>query len=558
MIETTITESVNGRLASWIVPDGRRSETYQVDSLVAAGSVRLFNPSFLIDTLRRDGVPLPDDCVDGMILLHLYARYGSRGFALANGMFALAVLDGEDLILVRDHVGARTLFYTRFGERWVASASLGALRSLIGQHVRLNLNAVRSFLTFAYLPGDETLIDGVYEMLPGRCLRLCADGTYREEIFWEPREYEWCEADPPEVDAQRLRNLLEQAVAARLPSQQDVGVFLSGGIDSSLVTALAARLHDRPVRTYAINFGDEYPNELAYSGLVAAHCRTAHTVLTFDGKTVADHLAETVALLDCPVGDPLTTPNLLLARAAARDGLAVILNGEGGDPVFGGPKNLPMLMFEFHRDDPDPAARARAYLRSYQKCYDELARLLTPDVLEALRDAPPLERHVQPYLESPRMTSFLNRLLYTNLRTKGAHHILPKVERLTAASGIEGRSPLFDPHLIDAAFATPPALKLHGLHEKWILKLAVRDLLPSTILTRPKSGMLMPVQYWLHGPLREMANDLLLGSQARARGLFREQTVRTWMQGRGLIWRRHGQFIWLLLTLELWLRAYRL
>jgi asparagine synthase (glutamine-hydrolysing) len=317
-------------------------------------------------------------------------------------------------------------------------------------------------------------------------------------------------------------------------------------------------LHDRPVRTYAINFGDEYPNELAYSGLVAAHCRTAHTVLTFDGKTVADHLAETVALLDCPVGDPLTTPNLLLARAAARDGLTVILNGEGGDPVFGGPKNLPMLMFEFHRDDPDPAARARAYLRSYQKCYDELARLLTPDVLEALRDAPPLERHVQPYLESPRMTSFLNRLLYTNLRTKGAHHILPKVERLTAASGIEGRSPLFDPHLIDAAFATPPALKLHGLHEKWILKLAVRDLLPSTILTRPKSGMLMPVQYWLHGPLREMANDLLLGSQARARGLFREQTVRVWMQGRGLIWRRHGQFIWLLLTLELWLRAYRL
>jgi len=460
--------------------------------------------------------------------------------------------------LVRDHAGARTLFYTRFEERWVASASLRALRSLIGQHARLNLNAVRSFLTFAYLPGDETLIDGVYEMRPGRCLRLCADGARREDVFWEPREYEWCEADPPEVYAQRLRNLLEQAVAARLPVNQEVGVFLSGGIDSSLVTALAARLHDRPVRTYAINFGDEYPNELAYSGLVAAHCRTTHTVLTFDGKTVADHLAETVALLDCPVGDPLTTPNLLLARAAARDGLAVILNGEGGDPVFGGPKNLPMLMFEFHRDDPDPAARARAYLRSYQKCYDELDRLLTPDVLEALRDAPSLERHVQPYLESPRMTSFLNRLLYTNLRTKGAHHILPKVERLTAASGVEGRSPLFDPHLIDAAFATPPALKLHGLQEKWILKLAVRDLLPETILNRPKSGMLMPVQYWLHGPLREMANDLLLGSQARARGLFREQTVRAWMQGRGLIWRRHGQFIWLLLTLELWLRAYRL
>lgn len=151
-----------------------------------------------------------------------------------------------------------------------------------------------------------------------------------------------------------------------------------------------------------------------------------------------------MALLDCPVGDPLTTPNMLLARAAARDGLSVILNGEGGDPVFGGPKNQPMLVFEFHRDDPDPMARASAYLRSYQKCYDRLDDLLTADVLDALRDAPPLERHVQPYLESPRMTSYLNRLLYTNLRTKGAHHILPRSNgrrRQAAAKGVRRSSP---------------------------------------------------------------------------------------------------------------------
>ncbi|MGQ9481569.1 asparagine synthetase B family protein [Chloroflexus sp.] len=395
-------------------------------------------------------------------------------------------------------------------------------------------------------------------MQPGRCLRLRADGTYGEEIFWEPQEYEWNTDEPVEGHTQRLRTLLEQSVAERLPTAQEVGVFLSGGIDSSLVTALAARLHNRTVRTYAIHFGREFPNELAYSGLVAAHCGTEHTVHTFDGKTIADYLPETVALLDCPVGDPLTTPNLLLARAAARDGLSVILNGEGGDPVFGGPKNTPMLMFELHREDLDPVVRARVYLRSYRKCYTELQRLFTPDILNALIGAPPPERHVQPYLEAPHMRSYLNRLLYANIRTKGAHHILPKVERLTAANGIEGRSPLFDPRLIDAAFAIPPTLKLHGLQEKWVLKLAVRDLLPATILNRPKSGMRVPVQHWLQGPLRTMANDLLLGSQARTRGLFCEQTVRAWIQGRGLIWKRHGQFLWLLLTLELWLRAYRL
>ncbi len=541
-----------------VLPDQRQSSTFSAGHLIGTGAVTLFNRAELLHMLRRDGVVLSDACSDGTLLLHLYARYGSDGFAAADGMFALAILDNDDLVLVRDHAGTRTLFYARAGDQWAASTSLRALRRWRRLNPRLNLNAVRAFLTFAYLPGDETLIEGVYKMLPGRCLRLSSGGVCHEDVFWEPREQAGDTTLPAEVYAQHLRSLLEHAVKVRLPAGQEVGVFLSGGIDSSLVTALAARIHNRTVRTYSINFGNDLPHELAYSGLVAAHCGTCHTVLTFDGQQIADHLAETVALLDCPVGDPLTTPNLLLSRAAARDGLTVILNGEGGDPVFGGPKNLPMLMFEFHRDDPTPEARARAYLYSYRKCYAHLERLLSVEVLDATRTLPPLERHVQPYLESPHMASFLNRLLYTNLRTKGAHHILPKVERLTSGCGIEGRSPLFAPALIDAAFAVPPQLKLRRLQEKWILKHAVRDLLPQLILKRPKSGMRVPVQHWLRGPLRDMAHDLLFGQQTRARGLFREAIVHDWIQGKGLIWGHHGQFIWLLITLELWLRSYDL
>ncbi len=541
-----------------VILNPNRLTVFSVDHLVASGDVTLFNRARLLTMLRRDGMAVADDCSDGTLLLSLYARYGAQGFAEADGMFALIIRDRDDLVLARDHVGARTLFYARAGHRWAASTSLRALRRWLGPSARLNLNAVRSFLTFAYLPGDETLIEGVGKMLPGRCLRLRRDGSCAEELFWEPREQSWEPALPAERYASHLRALIEEAVRVRLPVGQAVGVFLSGGIDSSLVTALTARLHNRTVHTFSINFGPDLPHELAYSGLVAAHCGTQHTVLTFNGQQIADHLAETVAFLDCPVGDPLTTPNLLLSRAAARDGLKVILNGEGGDPVFGGPKNLPMLLFELHRDDPSPEARARAYLRSYRKCYDQLDRLLSPDALAALRAAPPLERHVQPYLESPRMTSFLNRLLYTNICTKGAHHILPKVERLTSSCGLEGRSPLFAPALVDAAFAIPPQLKLAGMQEKWILKQAVRDLLPSTILERPKSGMRVPVQHWLRGPLREMADDLLFGPQTRARGLFRAATVREWINGQGMIWNRQGLAIWLLITLELWLRAYDL
>jgi asparagine synthase (glutamine-hydrolysing) len=246
----------------------------------------------------------------------------------------------------------------------------------------------------------------------------------------------------------------------------------------------------------------------------------------------------------------------MLAEAVAADGATVALNGEGGDPVFGGPKNLPILIFELARDDPDPIARARAYLDSYRKCYADLPVLLSSEALAALVDAAPLTDAFTPYLQQGRMHSLLNQLLHANLRTKGAHHILSKVERITTAAGIEGRAPLFDRAVIDHAFLVPPRYKLAGTVEKWILKQAVRDLLPATIVDRPKSGMRVPVQQWLAGPLRGLSHDLLLGRSARARGLFREDTIQAWLRGEGALLPRQGGKLWLLLSLELWLRSF--
>ncbi|MFJ5839011.1 asparagine synthetase B family protein [Streptomyces shenzhenensis] len=544
---------------------GHAQGPFDAHGLRAVGEVTLHNRAELRAALTADGAPAPLDAADGELLLRCWARLGAQGIALAEGMFALAVHDGDDLVLIRDHVGARTLFYARAADAWAAATSLRALRRWPALGTRMNLSAVRSFLTFAYLPGDETLLEGVREVLPGRVLRLAADGTVTETVHWEPRER--LDAPPGRSDDHvlTLRALLEEATARRLPDGEAVGVLLSGGIDSSLVTALAAKLHSHPVHTYSISFGDELPNELGYSGLVAAHCHTRHRVLTVSGTAVAARLADTAALLDSPVGDPLTVPNLMLAEAVAGDGLRTVLNGEGGDPVFGGPKNLPMLVQEMHAGTPGAAGspwyedRATAYLRSYRKCWTDLPQLLTADALSALEPAPPPQRFVEPYLTGPdRMTHLLNQLLHCNLRTKGAHHILTKVERLTASQGLQGRAPLFDRRVVDHAFATPPALKLRGTAEKWVLKEAVRDLLPATVVDRPKSGMRVPVQQWLSGPLRELGGDLLLGRAARRRGLFRPDTVRTWMRGEGTLLPRQGGKLWLVLTLELWLRAYDL
>jgi asparagine synthase (glutamine-hydrolysing) len=154
------------------------------------------------------------------------------------------------------------------------------------------------------------------------------------------------------------------------------------------------------------------------------------------------------------------------------------------------------------------------------------------------------------------MESLLNQLLHCNLRTKGAHHILTKVERLTASQGVQGRAPLFARDVVDYAFAIPPRLKLSGTSEKWVLKEAVRDLLPRTIVDRPKSGMRVPVQQWLHGPLRTLAHEVLL--DRREHPLFDMRTVRSWLRGEGALLPRQGGKLWLVLTLELWLRAYEL
>jgi asparagine synthase (glutamine-hydrolysing) len=523
---------------------GVASGPVRVGALAAVGEVTLHNGRTLRAAIHDSA---PEDCSDTELLLHVYAKLGVDGVNGADGMFVLAISDGDDLVLIRDHVGARTIFYARGDAGWCASTSLLALRRAPNLRTGLNLDAVRSFLTFAYLPGDETLVKGVHEMLPGRVLRLRPDGSTVDTPFWEPEE-RIAEADD---HPRRLRALLETATAHRLPAGQSVGVLLSGGIDSSLVTALAAKLHDQTVLTYSISFGSDLPNELAYSGLVATHCNTTHTVLAVPGETIASRLAETVALLDSPVGDPLTVPNLLLAEAAAADGLTVVLNGEGGDPVFGGPKNLPMLIYEMHRENTTPMARATAYLHSYRKCYDDLPTLLTNEI----HDAPPLERFVAPYLDGP-MDSLLNRLLHCNLRTKGAHHILTKVERLTASQGIQGRAPLFARDVVDHAFAVPPRLKLAGGCEKWVLKAAVRDLLPRTIVDRPKSGMRVPVQQWLRGPLRTLAHEVLLDRKQHP--FLDMRTVRSWLRGEGALLPRQGGKLWLVLTLELWLRAYEL
>ena len=462
--------------------------------------------------------------------------------------------DLPDSLLERDPIGERSLYYAQLGDRLVHAPSL---RELLQSHPiprELDLTSVATYLAWGYLPGRETLVRGVFKVLPGERVEW-RDGRIEREFYWSlpPEPSSFADEDTLRM---RLREALEAAVRRRLPAGEPVGASLSGGIDSSLVVALAARLHDAPVHTYSVSFGAGYPNELEFSSLVSRHCNTRHHVVEVTVDAVLRDLDRTIALLGDPIGDPLTVPNALLFAAAAAD-TGVMLNGEGGDPCFGGPKNVPMVLAEIFGDLYAGAVRrhrAASYLRAHQKCYDDLGEMLTPEALAGIPEGA-LEDWIAPSLEDSRWRSYLARLMAINVRCKGAHHILSKVEALSQPFGVQARSPLFDREVVELAFATPPQLKLRGTVEKYLLKEAVRDLLPEAILERPKSGMLVPVQGWFRGPLLPFARERLLDGLAPW-GLFRRSWLEQLLDGRlPGIRQRRGVKIWLLITLEAWLRG---
>jgi asparagine synthase (glutamine-hydrolysing) len=477
--------------------------------------------------------------------------------AQVEGAFVLAWRTPRGgIALARDPIGHRTLYYTQHQNHLRFASSLLGLRRASGSALNLDLRSVAAYLSYAYVPGANTLIEGIFELLPGEIVSF-EHGAWSSRSYWrlppEPADF----PDEPTLRSS-LRKSLELEIARLLPTGAPLAASLSGGIDSSLVVALAQRLHAPGVQTFSLSFGRDYANELEFSSLVARHCGTQHTIVELTPAAVLAHLDDTMALLGKPNGDPLTVPNALLFRTIA-DHASVALNGEGGDPCFGGPKNLPMLLAELYGDvDAGEAAyaRERSYLRAHLKCFDDLAELLTPAARE-VACTPPLETELTPWFSDPRFVGLVSRLMAINVRFKGGHHILPKIDALSAPFGVAPRSPLFSKAIVEAALGIPAKLKLHGSVEKYLLKRAVEDLLPQRIVERPKSGMMVPVEAWFQGPLLGEARARILDGLAPYTWLQRSR-LEALVAGRGGGLRpRRGVKLWLLIALESHLRALR-
>jgi asparagine synthase (glutamine-hydrolysing) len=480
-----------------------------------------------------------------------------------DGSFAAAAWDegAGRLTMICDPFGLRSLYWVKHRGVVYFASELKQLLAIPDLPVEIDPRAIHSYLTFSFVAGDRMPVRGVHRVSPGR-IREWHGGVWTERPYVRLVET----LDPALEDDASASAAVEAlslaAVKARLPSTDGVGLYLSGGLDSS---AIGRWLHDLgvPARAYTLDFGDDSV-EIDEAALVAKALGLPLTLVDASPEAVAPILPDLAWRMDLPYGDGVTGPHYLLAQAASRDGITAVFNGEGGDQLFGGWTNKPMIAAEVYTPTPTARTRAEAYLHAYHRFYqleDELytegfAREIQAQIGEGDERRELLERE----LGGPDLTTFMGRLRKTDIAIKGYDNIMPRAERIAGSFGLDVRSPLFDRALAEASFTLNPRHKLQGVCEKAVLKRAMSGRLPDEIVWREKSGMCVPTTNWVLGPLRDLARELLGPDAITRRGLFRPDYIARLRSGRDLAHelrpRRIGEKMWALVMLELWMRAF--
>ena len=527
---------------------------------------------------------------DTEVILHLYEEEGERCVDRLRGMFAFALWDvsRQTLFLARDRLGKKPLYYWHRGNRLLFASEIKAL--LLDPEVsrEVDWEALQHYLAFGYTPAARSIYAQIAKLPPAHMATLQGDSLRLQEYWRLPPP--GAAGRPSKADlASRVREEVREAVRLRLESDVPLGVFLSGGIDSSALVACMREVSGGRIATFSIGFGKETASfdEMPFARLVARRFETEHTEEILEPK-VADLLPAILRHLDEPFADSSAVPTFVVAQATSRH-VKVALSGIGGDEAFAGyPRYLGLQLSEMYARLPRwvravPAAIlprllqeseasrnwgdwARRFLAGAERPLphryigwtrffdaDHLDRLATP----ALRD----RWHADP--EGRQLAAFAGRrpgdardgAFRVDLSTYLPDDLLVMADRMSMAHSLELRAPFCDHRLIELSLGIPSAAKMPGLHLKGLLKAAFADVLPREILAHRKQGFMIPLGRWLRTDLRDILEDLLSPDRIRRRGLFLPDAVerlkREHLQGI----RGHADRLWTLMMAELWMQT---
>jgi len=517
---------------------------------------------------------------DVEVVLRLYSEEGIGCLERLNGMFALALWDGREktLHLARDRFGIKPLFWCREGARVGFASELRAL--LAGgfpNRVELDRAELRHYLALGFPSPNGTLLEGVRAVPPASVLSVEEGGGEKLRSYWRPPEPEERATVPADAAAE-LRELLTSAVARQLVADVPVGVFLSGGVDSSTVSALARRSVSGPLSTFSVGFeGPGAVSELPAARAVAEHLGSDHHELVMNPATVAHDLDAILDGLDTPNADCTAIPTWYMSRLA-RDRVTVALSGEGADEIFGGYERqrfdvafdllgapgrrcVPLAMRLVGRS---PSERILERSRMAPGLARQLhwGRIFTAAGIDGMTTAPlasedamfePLADLADRWLRFDRVDP-VNGRLAADRESFLPGDLLPKVDRMSMAHSLEVRVPFLDNEVADFVLPLPGRLKATLMRDKILLRRAVAGVIPQTTATRRKQAFATPIGPWLRTELRPAADDLLAPESVRRRGLF-EPDVVTGMLSEHVDGRwDHGTALWTLMVLENWQR----
>jgi len=532
------------RLAVIDVDGGDQPLANEDGSVVVACNGEIYNYLELTEELRGRGHHLRT-ASDAEVIVHLYEELGDACVARLRGMFAFALWDRRKrrLLLARDRVGKKPLFYAqRDGALWFASEPRAILAT--GQvPADVDHRAIDLFLHYQCVPAPMSAFAALRKLRPAHTLAW-SGGAISTRRYWK-LSYRDRPAPPEEELCERIRDTLLEATRLRLRSDVPLGALLSGGVDSSAVVAAMAQQSAEPIKTFSIGFDVDAFDESAYAREVATQYGTDHHELVLDASAM-----ELVPRLVWHYGEPFADSSALatfaLSELASRH-VTVALNGDGGDESFCGyarhARSVPDRPIQLHYAE----RRAHQYFGE-----EERADIYTPEFAASLADHDWRTVVEEPYFASD-STDLVERTVDVDVQTYLSEDLLVKMDIATMAHSLEARSPFCDHELMQLAASLPMGTKVDGMATKALLKRAVRDWLPDSVVDRPKMGFMIPMADWLAGGL---AANVLLDPRSLERGLFREDRVRDIVGQHESGVGEHQYRIWTLLMLELWFRTY--
>ena len=524
---------------------------------------------------------------DTEVLLRAYETYGEDCVQHLHGMFAFAIWDKRHakLFMARDRLGIKPLYYANTGDELLFASEIKAILAAGPIRADLNRDILPEYLASRFVAGPETFFRGIYKLLPGRTLSWSATEGLREQRYWQPPT----ETDDTPLEfedaAHEVRRRLEDAIRCHLVSDVPVGLFLSGGIDSSGIAALMAPMLDEPIRSFSVGFEERGYSELAYARLAARAIGADHREIVVSPHQFFQALPRMVWQEDEPIAFPSSIPLYFVSRLA-RDHVKVVMTGEGADELFLGYNRYRVTAWNerlgrhYWSAVPHPMRdgirglvhRFPSALRRYAErsflvpppgprglFYENFAvfpetlrqRLLTAESPQSRRD--PYAEALRCYAEGPEGT--LERMSHADLQTYLVE-LLMKQDQMSMAASVESRVPFLDHRFVEYAAALPGRFKLRGWRTKAVLREALRDVVPPEILNRKKMGFPVPLGRWLRGPFAALLREYVLAPRALQRNLFDPAGVRGMVDEHLTGRSNHGDRLWLLINLEIWQRIF--